>query len=307
MKINVPSLRIWAWVGISFFLIQLYVIAYYKPPKNGNTYDLPISSLLNDIKNEFINKNKTTYNVIVVGTSLVGNGVECPDEIASTLTLANSKTRNILLKKILYNHDKFQYLFSNKNLINELLLIKPDLVCIQTELAAIRFEETEIFFYTNLESYLENLARKNAAFFKGLFLNKKSESINCKDNYINSGVLTDTLNYIPVKRYSKKNEEIQSAFEGLNKLSKAGIKIVIVDIPRPLQVEKIIYTKTFSKELDLLFYMYHQKFGIEHWKYTKEPLYFKDFYDGGHLNKAGRHLFTKYLLEKIINEIENKK
>ena len=262
-------------------------------------------SCLSFIKGDFINKTKTTYNVIIIGSSLVGNAVECPDEIVRTL--ANYKTRNILLKKIWQPHDQFQYFISNKNLINELLLIKPDLVCIQTELAAIRYEETEKFFYTDFQDYLQNLTTENSTILKDLFINEKLKPIICEDNFIDYEVLTDSLNYLPAKRYCKKKEEIQFAFEGLNKLTNAGIKIVLVDIPRPQQVEKIMYTQTFSKELNLLFDMYQQKFGIEHWRYTTRPMYFKDFYDGGHLNKGGRHLFTKDLLEKIINETGNKK
>ena len=305
MKVNVPSLKLWICVGVSFFLFQLFVILYYNKHKKSTEMDSWFSSQLQDIKSNFINKTKTTYNVIIIGSSLVGNAVECPDEIAGTL--ANYKTRNILVKKIWQPHDHFQYFISNKNLINELLVIKPDLVCIQTELAAIRYQETENFFYTDFEDHLQDLAIKNSTIFKDLFINEKLEPIRCEDNFIDYEVLTDSLNYIPPKRYCKKKEEIQFAFEGLNKLTRAGIKIVLVDIPRPQQVEKIMYTQPFSKELNLLFDMYQQKFGIEHWRYTTRPMYFKDFHDGGHLNKGGRHLFTKDLLEKIINETGNKK
>lgn len=305
MKVTVPSLKLWIWVGVSFFLFQFFLIAYYNKHKKSSERDSWFSSQLLDIKSDFINKTKTTYNVIIIGSSLVGNAVECPDEIVRTL--ANYKTRNILLKKIWQTHDQFQYFISNKNLINELLLIKPDLVCIQTELAAIRYEETEKFFYTGFEDYLQNLSTENSTIFKDLFINEKLKSIRCEDNFIDYEVLTDSLNYLPAKRYCKKKEEIKFAFEGLNKLTKAGIKIVLVDIPRPQQVEKIMYTQTFSEELNLLFDMYRQKFGIEHWRYTTRPMYFKDFHDGGHLNKGGRHLFTKDLLEKIINETGNKK
>jgi hypothetical protein len=305
MKINVPPLKIWVWVVVSFFLFQLFVIGYYDKHKKSSEGDSWFSSQLQDIKSDFINKTKTTYNVIIIGSSLVGNGVECPDEIAGTL--AEYKTRNILLKKIWQPYDQLQYFISNKNLINELLVIKPDLVCIQTELAAIRYEETEKFFYTDFEHYLQNIATENSTIFKGLFSNQELKSVRCADNFIDYEVLTDTLNYIPAKRYCKKKEEIQFAFEGLKKLTDAGIKIVLVDIPRPQQVEKIMYTQTFSEQLNSLFDMYRQKFGIEHWRYRTRPMYFKDFHDGGHLNKGGRHLFTKDLLEKIINETGNKK
>lgn len=305
MKVNIPPIKVWIWVGLAFCLFQLIVIIYYNKTNNGTEGDRWFSSQLNDIKSDFTTKSKSTYNVIIIGSSLVGNAVECPDEIVNTL--ANYPTKNILLKKIWQPHDPFESLITKKNLINELLLIKPDLVCIQTELAALRYEEIETFFYTNFQNYMQDLASKNATIFKDFLNRYESDFINCEDNFIDYEVVADTLKYIPAKRYVKTDTEIKFAFEGINKLIGAGIKVVIVDIPRPQKVEHIMYTKSFLKELNLLFEMYQRKFGIEHWSYSGRPMYFRDFHDGGHLNKEGRHLFTKDLLGKIVKEIEHKK
>lgn len=300
MKINIPPIKVWSWVIIAFFLFQLIVIIYYHKPGNAGSGDIWFSSQLRDIKSDFSKENKSAYQVIIIGSSLTGNAVECPDEIVNTL--ANYQTKSIVLKKIWQPHDHFEYFIRNKNLVNELLQIHPDLVCIQTELAAIRYEEPGKMFYEDIEGYLQDLALQNTTIFSDIINGNKPKFINCADNFIDYEVVADTNKYIPSKRYTKKDAEIQFAFEGLHQLRSAGIKIVLVDIPRPMQVEQIIYTQSFLQELNLLLDMYQRKFGIEHWAYTDRPIYFNDCYDGGHLNKAGRHVFTKNLLEKIIQE-----
>jgi hypothetical protein len=307
MKIIVPSNKIWIAVGVSFFLIQVFIIIFYKIPKNDGPYDLPISSQLYDIKSDFINKNKSTYNVIFIGNSLVGCGVECPDEIANIL--ANYPTKNILLKKIWKPNDPFEYLIKEKNLINELLQIKPDLICIQSELAAINYKEKEAEHFTleNFEYYSHILSMENKTIINDLTGNETANYNKCAANAFNFKPIKDTLHYIPQTRSVKKRGEIEFAFGGLYKLTKAGVKIVIVDIPRPMMVEKTAYSNHFKQDLNLLFDMYRQKFGIEHWTYTERPMYFKDFYDGGHLKAEGRHLYTKNLLEKIITETATRK
>ena len=68
-----------------------------------------------------------------------------------------------------------------------------------------------------------------------------------------------------------------------------------------------MYTAPFTQELTACLQMYQHQIGVAHWQYTGRPMYFKDFYDGGHLNKEGRNLFTQNLLEKIIKEMAIKK
>jgi len=305
MNKNVTPLKIWIWVAVTFCLFQLIVIIYYNKPKNDKRGDLWFSSQLNDIKSDFTTQAKSAYHVIIIGSSLVGNAVDCPDEVNNILS--NYPTKNILLNKIWQPHDPFQYLVKNRNLINELLQIKPDLVCIQTELAAIRYEKTEKYFYSDFQGYIEDLAKKNTSIFSDVFSKGTTRLIKCEDNFIDNEVVDDTMKYIPAKRYVKNNAEIQFVCDALNKLKNAGIKIVLVDIPRPRQVEQVIYTGPFLQELNLLFDMYEKKYGVTHWSYTGGPMYFNVFYDGGHLNRDGRHLFTKNLLEKIIKEMGDKK
>ena len=97
MKTNVPPIKVWIWVVVAFSLLQLIVIVYYNNSENGNYKDNNFNSQLSDIKKAFISMDKTTYNVIIIGSSLVGNAVACPDEIAGIL--AKYQTKNIVLNK----------------------------------------------------------------------------------------------------------------------------------------------------------------------------------------------------------------
>ena len=115
------------------------------------------------------------------------------------------------------------------------------------------------------------------------------------------------MKYKPVERFVKNNTEVQFVVEQLKILKKAGIKVVLVDIPRPQQVEKIMYTEPFRSDLTACLNIYQHEIDVPLWRYTGRPMYFKYFFDGGHLNKEGRHLFTTNLLEKIIKEMETKK
>jgi hypothetical protein len=305
MKTNVPPIKVWIWVLVAFSLLQLIVIIYYNNIENGNYKDNTFTSQLSDIKKASFSKDTTTYNVVIIGSSLVGNAVACPDEIAGIL--ANYQTKNIVLNKIWKPHDPFQYFVKDKNLINELLLVKPDLICFQTELAAIRYEEMEKYFYSDFEKYVEDLAYKNTSFLEDVFKKQKEDYIKCEDDFIDFEVVEDSLKYVPVKRYIKNNTELLFVLNQLKILKNAGIKIVLVDIPRPQLVEKMMYAAPFMRELTACLRIYQHQIGAAQWKYTGRPMYFKDFYDGGHLNKEGRHLFTQNLLEKIIKEMEIKK
>lgn len=302
MKTNVPPIRIWIWVLVTFCLLQLIVIIYYNNPNHSSTNENSFISQLSDMKREFAGKDKATYKVVIIGSSLVANGVACPDEIAGIL--ADYQTKNIVLNKIWKPNDQFKHLVEKNKIINELLLVKPDLVCIQTELAAIGYNEIEKNFYTDFQKYVQTLAFRNTTFVKDIFKIGKVDFIKCKDNFIDFEVVEDSLKYVPVKRYVKNNTEVQFISEQLKILKKAGINVVLVDIPRPQQVEKIMYTEPFSRDLTACLNIYQNGIEVPLWRYTGRPMYFKDFYDGGHLNKEGMHLFTKNLLEKIIKEME---
>jgi len=305
MTTNVPPIKIWILVLVTFCLLQLIVIIYYNNPKHSSVNENSIISQLSDMKRGFAGKDKTTYKVVIIGSSLVANGVACPDEIEGIL--ADYQTKNIVLNKIWKPNDQFKQLVEKNKIINELLLVKPDLVCFQTELAAIGYSEIEKHFYTDFQNYMQTLAFRNTTFVKDIFKNERVKFIKCKDNFIDFEVVEDSLKYMPVKRYVKDSAAVQFVLDQLKVLKNAGIKVVLADIPRPQQVEKIMYREPFKRDLIACLNMYKHEMDVPLWKYTGIPMYFKYFYDGGHLNKEGRYLFTKNLLEKIIKEMATRK
>lgn len=290
---------------VAFCLFQLVVIIYYTNPKVLSYDDIPYSNQIQDIKSATLNKGKNTCNVIIIGSSLVGFAVGCPDEIAAASS--NYKTKHISLKKIWQSGDRLKYMVEHKNLIQELLRLKPDLICIQTELAAIRFKEIDKYFYSEFEKYLEDLARKNITIFKDIFMLDKFTYTKCQEFYFLSEVAKDTLAIIPSKRFVKELADVEYLRSGLKALINAGIKIVILDIPRPRKTALKVYTSSFIQQLNPMLDFYQKEFGIAHWAYSGRDVYYSDTIDGAHLNEKGRQLFTSYLLQKIIIEMGAKK
>ena len=123
------------------------------------------------------------------------------------------------------------------------------MVCLQTELAAIRYGDVNNNFFSGFENYLEDLAKKNRTFIEDIFKRGAANVVKCQENFVDYGVVDDTLNYRPSGRYVKNNDEVQFVMEHLKILNTAGIRIVFIDIPRPLQVEKIIYNDSFVQQL----------------------------------------------------------
>ncbi len=98
MKTNIPPVKIWIWVWVTFCLLQLIVILYYHNPKHSSVNENSCISQLSDMKRVFVQKDTPTYKAVIIGSSLVANGVACPDEIEGIL--AEYPTKNIELNKI---------------------------------------------------------------------------------------------------------------------------------------------------------------------------------------------------------------
>jgi hypothetical protein len=296
MRTQVTPLNIWVWVGSMFVLIQVLIILFFFKAeiiKIGNEHYF---DQINYIHEEF--KNSTDYKVIIVGSSLLADGVACPEEILNYIS--SEKRAEIKLLKIWDINDPLKKFID----IDEIIKAKPDLVIFQTELATIKFPNKDSYYDKNV---LQNLAHIDESLIKYVFpsLNKaKYNSENrCYRNHLKKPREYDSIHHTPKILEVKSIDDLDIAFEGFSLLQKEGIKTIIADIPRPMQTEKFINTKPFKEQLQELFSMYNENFGIEHWSYTGAPIYYKFSIDGAHLNTEGRSLYTRWLLDKIEREI----
>jgi hypothetical protein len=210
----------------------------------------------------------------------------------------------VKLLKIWDSYDPLENFIDN-NLINQIIKIKPDLVLFQTELAIIDYSERNVQAKNFLLKKLNNLVYINTSTVKYLWPFHKRENFNCflikKDVDIQTKY--DTVAFIPFERTIKNIENLDYLTKGLNQLNNAGIKSVIVDVPKPQKIEKLIYTNSLNKDREALLKIYKEEYGIEHWSYSGQPIYFRHLRDEGHLNREGKSMYTKWLIGKIEKEI----
>jgi hypothetical protein len=298
MKSQVTPLKVWGWVLCIFVLSQILIaIAFFFVESKGNqSRNEHYFDQINYIQQEF-KKDNSSYKTIIIGTSLIGHGVECPNEI--TNYLSSKKKTDIKLLKIWSRGDQLKR-FISLNLIDDVINAKPDLVIFQTGIAVIKFPNENPNMIQKLSSIYRTVIRYFLSPKHKIIYNSKNR---CYPDNLDEQKNLDTVTYIPRKREVKTMDDLDFALEGFTLLQKEGIKTILVDIPRPVQSEKIIYTKSFNEQLQKLLNTYNKNFGIEHWSYTGTPIYYKHCIDEHHFNIEGRSLYTKWLLDKIEKEI----
>jgi hypothetical protein len=279
-----PPIKIWIWVGLFFIGLQIIIVNSYpfllQKSSEINNYVI-VNTQLNTISKK-IKKNPDLYNVIIIGSSLIKNGIK--EGIYSD---------SLQLSKI-YAFGDYIYPFINTHhLVDSLIKLKPNLVCIQIELAAITFSKN------SNPRFLKELSLKSIYFFNHVFASGHNKPINIKN------IKYDTINHIPIKRWVKKHTNLGFLLIALDKLKKAGIETKIIDVPKPFKSEQKVYTKEFKYDLKNILKIYEEKLKIEHLKYSGKTMYYKHFIDGGHLNESGKKIYTEWLVNTLLTHKKN--
>ncbi len=321
MKKSAVPLKVWLWVLLSFLVIQWIINLtfeekIYHPKLHKSLSDRHFSRLETD----FQNTEHATLKVAAIGSSRLAKGIECPDEVRTILSQAGQPP--IQLNKIFESYDQFHFMVNRKELLKKIMLTKPDLICIQAEMLAVQMYKNPYGYQPNKkEQYLNQwdlqytgnpkeyvlkklkyFSKVNQTLANRMLLGHPFSKSN-KPCTINDRVMKiDTINHHPRKYRIKKLEDLQYAFEDLERIKLAGIKVVIIDVPMPSKWHKKIYTSSFKEKLQPLLSAYKNRFGIEFWEYDGPPLYYTHYNDGAHLNKKGRQIYTRWLLDKILHE-----
>lgn len=290
-QLSYLSLKGWGIVIISACLIQCilhYTFVYYT------NLQRPFDPIFSYILNSVSNYPEDTKRVLVIGSSLFGHGVLCHDDTVYQNKLGETP---IAIFKAWQDEDPFNELFSSEKYLDSILNIKPNLICIQTELAAVHLKWMEFE-----STFFQNISIENRR-LRSLILKHYNPNFNlqfyCNPKGIPGLNTLDTLSNIPVNRPIKTQEELSQAFHVLQALQNANIKIVIVDIPRPQSTEDLYKTDTFITALNTRLKQYKTNLNIEYWAYDGRPMYHKDFIDQGHLNTNGKTYYSKWLLNTI--------
>ncbi|CAM1364995.1 hypothetical protein [Tenacibaculum xiamenense] len=294
MKNKYPPLKLWILVSSIFLFIQVLIGMFQADIMEINYQN--IKSIINqehlDVLSDFKHSfNENNFNAIIVGTSLVNDGVQCHYESTS------SEQKEINIRK-LWRSENFDSFFLNNSLINEIIKIKPDLLLIQAELFGIEFN--------NKRGFMTKQSISNKILLKKIFRINTIKTTLFEECYYNKQAKPifqyDSLSFKPNKRFINLNHNINNITKALKKFREAKIKIIAVDIPRPIKTEKIVYTKKFRHDLKALFKKYKKLNDIDYWVYNGQVLYFKHFRDGAHMNKSGRSVYTDWLRNKIKKE-----
>ncbi|MEL6256865.1 MAG: hypothetical protein AAFR87_33015 [Bacteroidota bacterium] len=309
MRTQSPPLYVWAWAGGLFFLFQIIIHIYCHTVPN--TDKLEFDGLFEQMKEDFKVVEKGTLRVVFIGSSLAKYGIQCPDEIYAYSSI--EKNSPIMLSKMYGNGEPFKRMVTIHNLLPKIASLKPDLVCIQTELAVVNLENVGAKYKADsalkvqtLKGQLEMRSWLNRRFFYEMLgrIGYKKK-MDCEVKAGPSIQDQDTLSYVPEERIIRSFWELDYAHEELQMLRDQGIEVVFVDVPQPAALMKHIYPAELEPNRMAVIKEYREKLGIKYWPYTDSPFGYKYFWDYSHLTIEGQEKYTQWLIDKIISESKN--
>lgn len=291
------SIKQWILVllGVCFAQTTLhFTYLYYKDKQR------PFDPVFDYIQEFLLNDNKNSKRVLFFGSSLIGQGLACPDD---TIFNTNNTALPISIFKVWKSEDPFDELFSSEKYLKQIIELKPNLICIQTELAAVNLKW--LGFETN---FFKNISIENRG-LKPLIFKQEKKDLDlityCNPKNTIQVNENDTLNIDIGERFIKTQDEISKAFPVLKALKDAKIKMVIVDIPRPHSVERKFKTETYSNNLNRCLDEYKTVLNIDYWAYDGRKMNHADFMDRGHLNEIGKTSYSKWFLETLKTKTFN--
>lgn len=308
LRTTSTPLFVWAWAGGLFLLLQIIVHVYCHTVPN--TDQLEFDGLHAEMKTDFEAAVKGDWKVVFVGSSLAQYGIQCPEEIYA---YSSQKKSPVLLSKMYGNGEPFKRMVTSQELLPKIAELKPDVLCIQTELALVNLENVGAQYKADsaqkahsLKGQLEMRSWLNRRFFKEM-LGKMGykQKMECVAKAGPSIQHVDTLAYVPQERLIRSFGELGYAHEELQMLRDQGIQIVFVDVPQPAYLMKQIYPENLQEERAEVLEQFQEQLGIGYWPYTGPPLGFRYFWDFSHLTVEGQQLYTAWLVSKIIEERKN--
>ena len=281
---KVIPLKYWLIVIIATFIIQLLLFALGRIGYNYTAYNIHYQLI--DFE---INYNKKENNVVFIGSSRLEKGLFCNSSLRT-----NTKNLNFKIHKIYHSNDVLNEYLVNSDLIDRLVRLKPEIVCIQTDWATLDFNYEQDDFLK-----LELVKNKNviAVLWHTIFTKKTIKQEDCTNT---NKIFNDSLELKKrIPKTIKTPEKTKIIFEALKKLKKAGIKTFIIDIPLP-SIKEAFYKKEIDTiGLNKLLKEYKTKTGVTYIKYDGRKMFYSYYYDEGHLNSYGQYIYSNWFIEKL--------
>lgn len=278
--------------GIFLFLFGIiHLLAlHYNDEILKKKQRIEATYLLQHVTQQLAQETKKTK-VVVLGSSLIGQGISCSEELDST-------SQNISLSKIFLNtHLGVLETFMEVNVFDSLLLHPPDILLIEADQLAYRIEQDQTIpeFLSTGAIFLKNL-KTTAAFGAHYRMPEYCGKI-IQESIVDSSLTSNVhWNVRPFSDHPKVKPYLQ-------RLRAAGVKIIMVQIPRPAATDTLIHSGDKERAFLNVMDQYKRNYQMSYWNYPY-LLPFSYFYDKGHLNKRGRILYSGWLYAKLEKEIQ---
>ncbi|MBC7488546.1 MAG: hypothetical protein H7282_17535 [Cytophagaceae bacterium] len=289
-----PPLRIWVISGtvfiVLFLVVHVLALRYnhalvQKKQKQEATY------LLKHVVEHF-KKNESKTKVMVLGSSIVGQGIACEEEFDDTTF------RNIVMGKVYVPaYYKIVESWIDAKVFDSILKYPPAVVLIEIDQLAYKIKEDTSFF---------DRAQESIFFIKNLKITTGYSWANYKmPAYCGRSInetIPDSMLAPTISWEARTFEDLCVIHPELKRLREAGIRIILIQIPRPAEIEVLLHDEKKDKQLQALLTAYKLHYQIDYWSYPNK-LPYAYFYDQGHLNKKGRTTYSKWLYTKLQKEI----
>lgn len=116
----------------------------------------------------------------------------------------------------------------------------------------------------------------------------------------------DSIDYEVTMREVRNWSGTRRFNELVQTLEKQGTRLIVINIPRPEQIEKSYLSKPQIKKRDRLIRKYQKKTSFEYWDFG-QAFPFRYYWDIRHVNRYGREIYSNWLFERIDQHYEERK
>ncbi|WP_020600424.1 hypothetical protein [Spirosoma panaciterrae] len=296
-----PPLWVWGLTGLGVLLGfgLLFSMAVRSEKALSQQFTTDAETVL---RREWRMRSDSVTRVVVLGTSLVENGVADTDFFEGR---CGKRIRVIKLYREAVNIDAFT---ETAPIFKLLERYPPDILCIEENLLLFRLpyflspgQAENVFDAVNRHLTIQVKSLKiqlglrppdpERVLFQGF---PREQHV---QNQVDTTALSTTLAEIR-HRQVRTPAELPALYRSLQQLHQSGTRLILLHLPRPAVLESVIYGEGRDPLLRDLIKQYHRLYHLEHWQFDR-PMPFRYFVDQAHLNHIGNPIYSGWLADKI--------
>ena len=291
MNESSPPLKVWFYTFTVVVALLLFSIFYLEENTSKEINSKKLIEIQATLKKVWKTNHKSQTTMLFIGSSLTGCALYNLADLKNRFYINNQKKINFFLLSI--NGLNYQTL-EDLQIFDYIIESPPDYLFIESNRINIDNEQVNLLTMSlnNLVSFAKNSIGIVEYIYPDIFdtlaspLHKENF-----DSYIYSKILQK-------KRLVRTFSQNKKANKAYSELIKRKTKIIFLDMPRAPKLEMVWLTANQKKDLQTLIQTYHQKHGIEYWKYPYS-MRNADFLDGYHLNYKGAEIYQEWLAAQL--------